>query len=577
MRVDDGQQRVPPRVLILGGYGNFGERIARRLLRSPGIDVVIAGRDAAAARRKAEELSRDASRPVGHAAIDAARANPEALQRTGATILVNASGPFQEQDYALQRVAIGSGIHCVDLADDRRYVTGIGALDAQARANGVLVVSGTSTVPALAAAAIDDLAKDFSTVETIDYGITPGNRTEQGIATVQSILSYLGKPFLTRRARAVVQVHGWQELSRERYPEIGRRWMGACDIPDLDLFPKRYAGLASLRFRAGAELGLAHLSLWLLSWPARIGLLRRPERLAGFLHRLRRRLNWLGSDAGGMHVKIDGHGRNGDLRHAAWYLVARSGHGPEIPAIASVLLARKLALGALPERGAMACTGLFSLREFLDEVADLDISTYLIAETALARVLGPTRAELPEGVRAVHDRQGPREFHGVCDVEGGRNPLAWLVVRLMGLPRPGRSQPLVVRLVPDGTQEHWTRVFQNSTFRSTVFAEGRRLRERVGIAEFEFKPVATADGLRLDTTGMRVLGIPVPRLLLPRVRSHDRELEDGSFGFDVEAALPLVGRLVRYRGRLAPLRQHPHSDTLMLTPPPHGRASECKG
>lgn len=200
----------------------------------------------------------------------------------------------------------------------------------------------------------------------------------------------------------------------------------------------------------------------------------------------------------------------------------------------------------------MACAGLFTLGEFLDEVAGLDISIYPIGETVLARVLGATRAELPDGVKAVHDRQAPREFHGVSDVEGGRNPLAWLIARLMGLPRPGPAQPLLVRLIPDGTEEHWTRSFRNSTFRSTVFADGRRLCERVGLAEFEFKPVATADGLRLDTTGMKVLGVPVPRFLLPRIRSYDRELEDGSFGFDVEAALPLVGRLVRYRGRLVP-------------------------
>ena len=552
MPAADGQQPTPPKVLVLGGYGNFGGRIAVRLLRSTGIEVVVAGRDGAAARRKAEELSRFASRDVGHARIDAAMPDAAAIAATGASILVNASGPFQEQDYALQRACIGLGIHCIDLADDRHFVSGIGVLDAEAREKGVLVVSGASTVPAVSAAVVDHLARDLKSVEAIDYGITPGNKTEQGIATVRSVLSYLGRPFAARRARATVRVHGWQELGRERYPEIGRRWMGACDIPDLDLFPRRYPGLASLRFRAGAELGLAHLSLWLLSWPARIGLPRRPERLAGALHWLRRRFKWLGSDTGGMHVKVDGLGHDGEARHAAWYLVARSGHGPEIPTLASVIVAKKLALGTVPDRGATACAGLFTLEEFLAEASDLDISTFPIADTVLGRVLGTTRDCLPAGVRVVHDRQAPREFHGLSDVEGGRNPLAWLVARIMGLPRPGAAQRLVVRLEPDGTEEHWTRVFENSTFRSTVFARGRRLHERVGIAEFEFKPVATADGLRLDTTAMKVFGIPLPRFLLPTIRSFDRELEDGSFGFDVEARLPLIGRLVHYRGRLAP-------------------------
>lgn len=545
---------MPAKVLIVGGYGNFGQRIARRLLRSSGIDVVIAGRDEVAARRKAEELSREASRPVGHARIDAAAPDANAIAATGAGVVINASGPFQEQDYGLQRVCIGLGIHTIDLADDRRYVGGIGVLDEAAREKGVLVVSGASTVPAVAAAVVDHLAKGFKGIEALDYGITPGNKTEQGIATVRSVLSYLGKPFETRRARATVRVHGWQELGRERYPGLGRRWMGACNIPDLDLFPRRYDGLASLRFRAGAELGLAHLMLWLLSWPARIGLLRRPERLAGLLHGLRQRFKWLGSDAGGMHVKIDGLDQGGEPRHAAWYLLARSGHGPEIPTIASVIVARKLALGAIAERGAKPCAGLFTLDEFLDEVANLDIETHAIEETVLARVLGSSREALPAGVRAVHDRHGPRVYVGSSDVEGGRNPLAWLISRIMRLPKAGLAQPVTVRLIPDGTEEHWTRAFANSTFQSTVWADGRRLYESVGIAQFEFKPVATADGVRLDTMGMKVLGIPAPRFLLPTIRSFDRELEDGAFGFDVEARLPLVGRLVRYRGRLTALR-----------------------
>jgi hypothetical protein len=73
-----------------------------------------------------------------------------------------------------------------------------------------------------------------------------------------------------------------------------------------------------------------------------------------------------------------GRDASGAAKELAWHLVARSGHGPYVPAIASVILAKRLAAGRGPEpgpgAGAMPCLGLFSLSEFEAEVADLDIA-----------------------------------------------------------------------------------------------------------------------------------------------------------------------------------------------------------
>jgi hypothetical protein len=47
-----------------------------------------------------------------------------------------------------------------------------------------------------------------------------------------------------------------------------------------------------------------------------------------------------------------------------------------------------------------------------------------------------------------------------------------------------------------------------------------------------------------------MFGIPMPRLLLPRVTAGEHEA-NGRFHFSVDIALPLVGRLVCYEGWLA--------------------------
>jgi len=168
--------------------------------------------------------------------------------------------------------------------------------------------------------------------------------------------------------------HGWQGLTRRRLPGLGGRWLGRCDVPDLDLFPRRYPGVKEVRVYAALEVGVFHLGLWGLSWLVRAGLLRRPERLAAPLLAAKRRLGFLGSDRGGMTVNLKGYDANGRSKRLTWHLVAGRGHGPYIPATPAVLVARKLLSGALEKRGAMPCLGLFGLDELLAEIADLDVS-----------------------------------------------------------------------------------------------------------------------------------------------------------------------------------------------------------
>jgi hypothetical protein len=83
-------------------------------------------------------------------------------------------------------------------------------------------------------------------------------------------------------------------------------------------------------------------------------------------------LAW-GGDAGAMHVRLRGTATDGKPLTLTWTLIAGSGHGPQVPATAAVVLARKLAHGQLSARGAMPCLDLFSLDEFLDALAGYDI------------------------------------------------------------------------------------------------------------------------------------------------------------------------------------------------------------
>ena len=113
------------RVVIVGGYGAFGSRIAERLARDAGLALTIAGRNLDSAEALAMTLARTGAAGVEATVLDARSSTAEDLARLGARIVINASGPFQEQDYTLARAAIAAGCHYIDLADARAFVAGI--------------------------------------------------------------------------------------------------------------------------------------------------------------------------------------------------------------------------------------------------------------------------------------------------------------------------------------------------------------------------------------------------------------------------------------------------------------------
>lgn len=365
---------VLPRVVVVGGYGAFGQRAVERLARAGDVEVVVAGRSAEKARLAAAKLAHADGPEVIGAVLDAARPDVEALKALGASVVINASGPFQAQDHALARAAIDAGAHYVDLADAREFVTGISVLDAAARAAGVLVTSGASSVPALAAAIIDSQLGDFTRLDAIEHAITPANGYDPGIATTASILSGLGRPMRVLDKGAWTTVYGWLGLRRVAVPGLGARLMANCDVPDNDIFPSRYAGVKTVRFRAGLEVAVFQLSLWMLAGAARAGLLPRPERLARLLMWLKGKLWFLGGDTGGMIVRLEGEGRDGGRLVRTISLIARDNQGPYVPVVAAVLVARKLVRGEMAARGAMPCVGMITLAEFAAEVADLAIT-----------------------------------------------------------------------------------------------------------------------------------------------------------------------------------------------------------
>lgn len=359
------------RVLIIGGYGNFGSFITRLLLRDDNIQVIIAGRSADKAKAFVQTLT-SANTPET-AVLDIDKDFVKSLSTIKPDMVIHTSGPFQEQGYHVAQACIDYGCHYADLADGREFVTGITALNQAATERGVLVCAGASSVPCLTSAIIDEYIGEFKTLEKVEYAIATAQLTNRGLATIRAVLSYAGKPFTTLIDGDMRPVYGWLGLTWRRFWQLNLRPLGNCDVPDLELFPERYPDLKTIRFRAGLELKITHLALVALSSLVRIRLLSSIQPLSWLLLKTSYLFDPIGNDHSGFYMELTGKDSNGRDKTITFDLVARNGDGLCIPTIPAILLAQKVANGEIDTVGAKPCLDLIKLSEYLGVLREFDI------------------------------------------------------------------------------------------------------------------------------------------------------------------------------------------------------------
>lgn len=358
-------------VMVLGGYGFFGQRICEALVHTTNIRLLIAGRDEVRARILALSLGLPLENGIR---LDASASNlSDLFAQLCVDTVIHTAGPFQGQDYAVAGAAINAGANYIDLADGRDFVAGIELLNDIAVKRGVTVTSGASSLPALSSAVVDRLCKRFSRLDSITHGIGSGARAP-GLATVTGIFSYCGKPFSRLIDGQWQSTYGWLDLKRYPFPKpVGSRLLGSCDVPDLVLFPKRYPGVKTVTFHAGFASKLGHLGVWAAAQLVRWGLMKSLLPLVQPLHVISQLLEpWI-SDKGAMFVSLKGLGLDGSPLELVWHLVAAQNHGPHIPCGAAIGLALKLVNGESLPKGAMPCMGLLTVEEYLLALKGFDV------------------------------------------------------------------------------------------------------------------------------------------------------------------------------------------------------------
>lgn len=523
------------KILVLGGYGVFGERLAR-LLVADGHELCIAGRNLEAAERLAADLGCRACRMDRGGDLGLLAAHE---------VVIDAAGPFHAyggDPYRLPRAAIAAGVHYLDLCDNAEFCAGIAVLKDEALRAGVCVLSGLSSVPALSSAAVEALAAG-DRVRVIDTAILPGNRAPRGLSVMESILAQAGQPMEVWRGGRWERAFGWSDPARHDLPGgiVRQGWQIA--VPDVRLFPARF-GAETVRFRAGLELGVMRYGLAGFAMLRRVLPIPVTPAVVRVFKAVADGLEPFGSGRGGMSVMV----QVGQERRW-WRLLAEDGDGPFIPAVpARALLRRK----ALPV-GAGPALCVVSLDEAEAAMSDLRVVTERAVEAVVPifpRVLGDAFERLPDEIRVTHLTADCSRWAGRSVIERGNGLWQRGLAALFGFPAAAGDVAVEVTKTVTPRGETWERRFAGREFRSHLAATAAGMTERFGPFTFLLGLRVESGRLYYPVVQGRLGPLPLPRWLLPSAEACER-VEDGRFCFDVAIFAPLTRRLiVRYRGWL---------------------------
>ncbi len=543
------------KILIIGGYGAFGGRLARLLANQINLHIFIGGRTLLKAEQLCAELSGNAATftPVK---VDKNNLSPT-LSRYAPDIVVDASGPFNlksENPYAVVKACLKAEVHYLDLADGADFVMGIEQFDMKAKEKNINVISGLSTCPALTGAVLSDAMKTMQ-VESVEVGVAPSPFASMGLSVVKGIFDYAGENLVLYKNGRKTSQSALTSGRRKTIAPPGalplrNRLFAFVDGPDLQIFPEAHPSISNSWMGAGTRPELLLRLLMALSKTK--ALLKFPK------------LSWLSKPGHAFLNKMAGGEHRGGLflkvsnkeETREWHILAEGDDGPFIPSMACAAIISRWK-SSQPKPGARAAHQELDLNDFRPFFGNRNIlygwRSFSKTDYVFEKVLSNEFNNLREQVRVLHAPDGPTVWKGQTQAEGPSNILGKLAGLIAGVNVKTGETETTVTITPKPNGEVWERNFGGRTFKSRLTpGKGKNeylMMEHFGPLKFALALVHKDQRLYFIPRRWFFLGIPMPQFLLPKGDTYET-VTDSKFEFHVDLQVPIIGRVAKYQGWL---------------------------
>ena len=378
----------PSGILIAGGYGVVGRRIAALLASRFPERVLIAGRD----ERQAESLCRELGHGTRARRIDVEDAASIALALLGVGTVMSC---VAQREPHLLRASIARGIAYTDVAPRHAFWRGAEEMAVEALRTGARIVLGAGLSPGISNMMAAKLAKAVGRVDRIETAILLSLGDEYGPDSLQHVLDAVTEPFTLLEEGHEHEAVPFSRAQRIDFPKpLGSRSAYLFPWSDVVYYPRtlgartsvgRFAldpawvsGLAALLVRAGAR-----------RWLKRVGFFRGNGGAIDYLKRV-----YASHDRFALVVTVEG----GD-RVMKMSLAGR--HQADATAAGAVLVAGALAGGDVEQPGVWLPEQVISHDRFFESLASLGWIPTITKPSAIANDSAESQRD-----RTVHEPLG---------------------------------------------------------------------------------------------------------------------------------------------------------------------------
>jgi saccharopine dehydrogenase-like NADP-dependent oxidoreductase len=179
------------RVLIVGGRGHIGSKVAADLLKHTQAHLIITGRASAPHDAIGENLT---SR-VQYLSLDLSERGQVKQAILGVDLVIHCAGPFRWRDTFLLESCIEHGINYIDVSDDREFTQKTLAHSTAAHQAGITAVINTGVFPGISNSMVLQGIEQLDTPEEIHIRYVVVGSGGAGITVMRTTFLGLLHPF----------------------------------------------------------------------------------------------------------------------------------------------------------------------------------------------------------------------------------------------------------------------------------------------------------------------------------------------------------------------------------------------
>jgi short subunit dehydrogenase-like uncharacterized protein len=254
------QHAIPGRqdILIAGGYGVIGGRIAKRLAALFPDRVIVAGRD----RGKASAFAADVGNGLRarHIDVDDLSTFDESLSGVGVIV-----ASVTQRNPTLLEAAVARGLAYTDTTPRLAFWKGVDGLATRARISGARVVLGAGLSPGFSNMMAARLAAPCARVDSVETSIFLGAGDRYGDDSLNHLIESLTQTFALETNGVVRETCAFNEYQRVAFPlPIGERKAYLFPWSDVVNYPQTLRCHTAQGYLALDPPALANAVAWLV-------------------------------------------------------------------------------------------------------------------------------------------------------------------------------------------------------------------------------------------------------------------------------------------------------------------------